>query len=143
MKKQLAVTVCLAVLIGLLAAAASAAEKKKEKKGKPKLPAAARGFAGMIQGEVVAVKKAKLALKVAKIGQVWKHSKAKDPQSLVGVEVRVVCRQEGGKPAESLARFLKTLKPGDSTELDVANQKGSLMTLLELTEEQREKVKDK
>jgi len=79
-------------------------------------------------------------LKVEKIGRVWKHSKAKDPQSLVGQEVRVVLRKENDKPAETLVRFLKTLKAGDATELDVNNQKGRVLTLLELTEEQRKKI---
>ena len=142
--KRLFAAAGVVVLVSLLAAAAVAAEKeKKKKRERPKLPAAAKGFAGMIQGKVVAVKKARLTLKVEKIGRIWKHSKAKDPQSLVGVEVRVNCRKENGKEAEMLLRYLKTLKPGDATELDVANKKGNLLTLLELTEEQRKKIGQK
>ena len=142
--KRLFTAACAVMLVGLLVAAAAAADKeKKKKKERPKLPAAAKGFAGMIQGKVVAVKKAGLTLKVEKVGQVWKHSKAKDPQSLVGLEVRVGCRKENGKPSERHLRFLKTLKPGDATELDVANKKGDSLTLLELTAEQRKKIEEK
>ena len=140
MRRWVTATICVAVIAGLCAAAEAAAEKEKKKKERAKLPAAAKGFAGMIEGEVVSVRKVGLVLKVGKVTKVWEPNKAEDPESLVGVEVRVVCRKEGEKPAERQVRFLGTLKKGDTTILDVANKKGNVLTLLELTEEQRKKV---
>ena len=135
------VGICLALIVGLSAAVALAAGKgDKGTKSKAKLPAAAKGFAGMVEGKVVAVKKAKIVIEIQKIGKVWKHSKAEDPESLVGIEAVVVCRKEEDKPAERQLKFLATLAPGDITELDVANRKGKTLTLLELTQEQRDKI---
>jgi hypothetical protein len=137
MRRWAVASVCVAVIAGVLATAGTGAEKEKKR---AKLPAAAKGFAGMIEGKVVSVKKASLVLKVDKVAQVWEANKAKDPQSLIGAEVRVVCRKEADKPAEKQVRYLGTLKAGDTTVLDVANKKGNALTLLELTEEQREKA---
>ena len=140
MNRWFVVSLCAAVMVGLLATVGTAADKPKKGKPKVKLPAAAKGFAGMIEGKVVAVKKRGLVLEVKKIGEVWKHSKAQDPKSLVGVKVRIVCRKEQNKPAPRQVKYLATLKPGDTTVLDVANKKGNILVLLELTQEQREKV---
>jgi len=131
---------CVALVFSLMVTVVSAADKEKKKKERVKLPAAAKGFAGMIQGEVIAVKKGRVTLKVEKVVKVWEPNKAKDPKSLVGVEVRVICRKEDEKPSERQLKFLSTLKPGDKPMLDVANKKGGILTLLELTEEQRKLI---
>ena len=47
----------------------------------------------------------------------------------------------GLRTARRFGAELKLLKVGEKVDLDVAHQKGEALTLLELTEEQREKVK--
>lgn len=143
MRKRLIVLLSLAVIAGLLVTAGTAAEKEKKKRSRVVLPAAAKGFAGMIEGKVVAAKGTKIVLAVEKIGAVWKHSKAEDPESLVGQKVVVVCRVEEGKPASNHVRFIATLKAGETTSLDVRNDKGNRLVLLELTAEQRQRIAEK
>jgi len=143
MRKRWIVLLSLTVIAGLLATAGTAAEKEKKKKSRVVLPAAARGFAGMIEGKVVAAKGTKIVLAVEKIANVWQHSKAENPESLVGQKVVVVCRMEEGKPAGNLVRFIATLKAGETTKLDVRNDKGNRLVLLELTAEQRERIAEK
>jgi hypothetical protein len=107
------------------------------------LPDAATGFAGMIQGAVTKQHGDGFVLKVATIAETWKHSKAKNPKSLIGRAVAVDVRQENGKPAKDIARFVKSLKTGERVVIDVAHQeKGEALTILELTEEQRKRVKE-
>jgi hypothetical protein len=94
----------------------------------------------MIAGKVTGTDENKVTVEVTKIDKVWKHSKAKNPESLVGQKVVVVPSTEG-RHVESVARFLKNLKVGEEVVLDVANKKGNTLTLLELTKEQQERIK--
>ena len=148
MKKRLAQLVGLGIVLAVAFTCAQAtAAPKKERKERPKrekreagLPPAAKGFAGMIQGKVTAKTDAGgVVLAVEKVTKVWKHSKAKEPKSLVGKKVLVVPPGEG-KHNENIVRFLKTVKVKDEMTVDVANKKGNVLTLLELTKEQREKI---
>ena len=111
-------------------------DEKTTKAKKPALPDAAAGFAGMIQGEVLRKFDGGFTLKVEKIARQWEHNKAKDAQSLVGKTVMIDVNRRG----ENIARFLKTLKVGEQVTLDVAHKYGETLTLLELTEDQRERV---
>ncbi len=100
------------------------------------LPQAARGFAGMISGKVVSKKGNQITVSVAEVGRVWKTNRAENPKALVGHNVTV-----DGFKADQIARFVEMLKEGESVSLDVANKEGSSLTILELTEDQRERVK--
>lgn len=102
------------------------------------IPAAAKGFAGMLRGKVVGTQKGQITIEVAEITNVWEHSKAEIPKALVGKNV-VVKARDG---AEQIARFVSTVTPGESLKLDVANREGDTLTILELTESQRERVKE-
>jgi hypothetical protein len=146
MKKAFVSFLSLAVIVGVTLVclqAAAAAEKKeggKKEKKESGLPPGAKGFAGMIQGKVTAkTDGGGVVLAVESIAKVWKHSKAKEPKSMVGKKVRVVAPTEG-KHAENIVRFLKGVKVDDEITVDVANKKGDTLTLLELTKEQREKI---
>jgi len=105
---------------------------------KPRLPDPASRFAGMIQSKVVAkYDSGDLALAVEKVTEVWSHSKAKDPSSLVGKTVLVNGRKENGEP---VARFIRGLKKGQTITIDVAHLgKGEALTILELTQQQRQR----
>jgi len=105
------------------------------------LPDPASGFAGMIRAKVVAKKDAGLVVLVEEVTKEWEHSKAPSAKSLVGKKVLVDLPMEDGKPVKAVARLFKLLKVGEVTALDVAHKKGEALTVLELTEDQREWVK--
>jgi hypothetical protein len=102
------------------------------------LPDAAAGFAGMVQGKVAQKLDGALVLKVTQVVKQWEHNTSKDSQSLVGKAVLV---KAGGREG-NVARFVKMLKVGEDVTLDVAHKGGEALVLLELTEDQRERVKE-
>ena len=108
------------------------------------LPDPACCFAGMIGGKVLAKHDGQIVVAVEEVPRVWKTSKARDPQSLVGKRVRVGQSKEAGRYAQLVTRFLADLKPGETVALDVAHKgQGEALTILELTEEQRRRVSGK
>lgn len=102
------------------------------------IPTAAKKFSGMLRGNVVETQQGQMIVEVAEITNVWEHNKAENPKALVGKKV-VVKAREG---AEQIAQFIRTVKPSESLELDVANQEGDTLTILEMTESQRERVRE-
>jgi len=104
---------------------------------KAALPEAAVGFSGMIQGKVAQTFDGGFTLVVEKIAKEWEHNKAKKSKSLVGKTISI---KAGGKDG-NVARFVKMLKPGEEIAIDVADKGGEAFTILELTEDQRERVK--
>jgi hypothetical protein len=103
------------------------------------LPDAAKGFAGMVKGKVVRAR-GTVVLAVEAVPEVWEHSKAQDPKSLVGKQVVMEGSRRDCDEAGRIARFLRSLKAGDEVTLDVAHQRGEVLTVVELTEEQRAKA---
>ena len=107
---------------------------------KPRLPDPAASFAGMISGKVVTTyDSGEFVLGVAKVVKQWRNSKAADANSLVGKTVLVAPRKDGD---ESIAKFIRSLKLGEVITIDVAHRgKGEALTIIELTEPQRKRVK--
>ncbi len=101
------------------------------------LPAAAKGFSGMLRGEVVGKQDGGIVVAVQEITNVWQQSKAEEPKSLVGKKVLVMPRDG----AEQTVRFVNAVKAGESIKLDVGNKEGDTLVILELTQEQRERAK--
>lgn len=99
------------------------------------LPDAARRFAGMIRGEVLEKRDDGLVFQVQQVVEEWEHSAAGDAKSLAGKKVLV-----DAADAEAVRAFLKLVKAGETVSIDVAHKRGEALTLLELTEEQRERV---
>jgi hypothetical protein len=112
--------------------------EKAVKAKKLPLPDAAAGFAGMIRGKVAQKFDGGVVLKVTKVVKEWEHNKAKDSQSLVGKAVLI---KAGGREG-NVARFVKMLKVGEEVTIDVAHKGGEALVLLELTEDQRERVRE-
>jgi hypothetical protein len=110
---------------------------KPDKPKKSALPDGAAGFAGMVRVTVVQKLDVGLVVKVGEVAKLWEANKAQDPKSLIGKTILV----QGGKGEGNIARFLKTLKTGEEVALDVADKGGGALTILELTEEQRERAK--
>jgi len=101
------------------------------------LPAGTRGFAGMLRGKAVAHDQGQLLVEITEVSNVWRHSKAETPRQLVGKKVLVGAQAN----AEKIGRFLQLVQPGETLQLDVAHRDGDTLILLELTEEQRQRVK--
>jgi hypothetical protein len=108
----------------------------------PRLPDPAAFFAGMIQGKVVAKHDGEVVVAVEKVTKLWRSNKADNPEALIGKKVLVNGPKADSRHGESVARFLATLKVGETVEIDVAHRKGEALTILELTEDQRERVKE-
>lgn len=100
------------------------------------LPDSAASFAGMIRGVVVEKREGQFVFKVGRVLKVWKTSRAKDAEALIGKNVLVQAGEH-----DSIRRFVALLKSGDEVSLDVAHKEGEVLTILELTEDQRERVK--
>ena len=91
----------------------------------------------MLRGKVVGKQDGGLVVSVQEITKVWRQSKAEEPKSLVGKKVLVTARDG----AERTARFVQAVKVGESIKLDVGNKEGDTLVILELTSDQRERVK--
>ena len=109
---------------------------------RPRLPDAAAFFSGMIEGKVVGKIDHGVLLSVEKIAKVWRNSKAKDPEALIGKKVPITVGKEDGRYASLVAKFLAGLELGETVALDVAHRKGETLTVLEVTAEQRKRVAD-
>lgn len=97
------------------------------------LPDAAASFAGLVRGNVLQVRDESIVLHVKQVVRQWDHSQATDAESLV--DKRVVINSVENPPVR---QFLRSLKRGDEVTLDVAHRNGEILTLLELTDEQRQ-----
>ena len=114
---------------------------KSDQVKKPRLPDPAAFFAGMIQGKVVAKHDGEIVVAVEKVTRVWRANKAENPKALEGKTVLVTGSKEDGHYAKLVARFIDKLKTGEAVTLDVAHKgKGEALTILELTEEQRNRM---
>ena len=109
-----------------------------------RLPAGARLFSGLVGGIV----KAKhddgtFSFRVAKVHRVWKSSKARKPESLVGKTVRVGPRWvkgDDGKwhPYRLHVAFIRRLDDGEDYRIEIQNAELDHFHILELSAEQRE-----
>ena len=90
----------------------------------------------MIRAKVAAKRKGQIVVVVDQVKRQWRTSRAKDAESLVGKRVLVAAG-----PHDLVRRFVAGLEVGETIELDVANKEGEVLTVLELTEEQRERAK--
>lgn len=104
--------------------------------GHEPIPEGGQGFAGMLTGKVVAKQYGQVVLEVAEINKTWRHNKAEEPQSLVSKKVLVTARDGNA----TIDRFLGLLKVGGTVAVDVAHKKGDALTILELSEKQRERI---
>ena len=113
-----------------------AAEGKDQAAAKIYLPDLAASFAGMISGKVVAKRDGQIVVAVDAVAKQWEHSRAKKAEAMVGKNVVV-----DGTANDRIHKFVTSLKVGEAVTLDVAHKRGEVLTILELTEEQRERVK--
>ena len=80
-----------------------------------------------------------LVVQVDEVVKEWRSNKAENSKSLEGKRVLVVAPNGEG---QIIARFVASLKVGETVTLDVAHKKGEALTILELTEDQRERIQE-
>ena len=85
-----------------------------------KVPKGLAGFRGVLQGALASKGEKDLVLKVEKVLDVSKESKADNPNAAVGKELKIRIRAQN-KNAEKLLEALKELKPGDRLDVEVAH----------------------
>lgn len=105
------------------------------------LPDPASLFAGMVRGEIVEKRRGAFVLLVDEVAREWKHSKAADSGSLEGKKVLVNGPGEDAANAQSIGRFIRLVRVGEKVTLDVAHRRGEALTILELSTDQRERVR--
>jgi hypothetical protein len=104
---------------------------------KAAIPEGGVGFAGMIRGKVVHKLDHGLVVQVSAVVKTWEHNKAKEADRLV--DATLVVKVAAGN--ENMAKFIGLVHEGEEVTLDVAHKERGALTLVELTEEQRERVK--
>lgn len=113
---------------------------------RPELPDALRGFAGELVGTVVATYDVGFTIQVTEVASTWDHSKATDPSTAVGRTLVVNLRWEqdddgAWRMAPRQVAWLRgCVKAGDRVRVDLANREGERLYLMELSEEQHERV---
>lgn len=100
------------------------------------LPDPAANFAGLIRGTVTRKLDRGIVVKISGVPKQWKQSGAKEAEALVGKSVVVTPGEN-----QNARRLIRLLQPGNEVTLDVAHKSGETLTILELTEEQRARVK--
>ena len=108
------------------------------------LPPGIKGFDGTLGGRVVSVEPdgTSLVLKVADVLHVNDRSTARAPKSIVGREVTITPQMTKGKDGKSYpqprhAEFVKSLKPGQSVQIDCGHASGNTLEIMILTRDQR------
>lgn len=125
-------TLAALTLAATLAAPAIADEPKaggqetRATSAEPKVPASVHGFSGEVVGTIVSkdTDGASLVLKVQKVTNVWKNSKAEQPRDLIGCTVPI---------EKFFGRFLDVLlvvKPGDTVMVEVKHVRGDQLQFL-------------
>jgi hypothetical protein len=135
MKKVAVLAVCMVLCLSVVALA-----------GYDKLPKGMKGFSGMLRGKVISKEKKGIVIKVEKILKLWKGNKAENPESAIGKKLLVMPRWvkgDDGKwhPYELHILFLKRIKVGETIDIEVINEEGDVLHILELSGKQRELAK--
>ena len=107
------------------------------------LPDPAAKFAGLIRGEVVSKRRGGVVVVVKEVIKTWENNRASDAKALIGKRVLVVGYKKKDRDANTIDRFLRSLKKNEVVALDVAHKEGEALTLLELMEEQRHRIQKK
>ncbi|MBI4613173.1 MAG: hypothetical protein HY720_06140 [Planctomycetes bacterium] len=109
------------------------------------LPDGMKGFSGELSGTIVSTGELGIVLAVERVGRVWEKNEAPHPGSAVGkkllINVQWVQGDDGNwHPFETHVRFFRTLRPHQKLMIEVVNDEGERLHVLELTEEQRERA---
>ena len=106
-------------------------EETEKPKEEPRLLEGARGFKGIFVGTLVEKGEATYVLKVEKVTKAWKNSAAKNPESVVGTNVKMTLRWKG-RVRERLVPMLRELKAGDRVEVGASHVEADVFANVEL-----------
>ena len=95
------------------------------------IPAALKGFKGMMTGKLVEKGKTSFTFKLATIKKVWKGNKAKEPQKAVGLTLRLSLRKVSAHHGARIMKNYRGLKNGDAIELEAFDLGGSTLCVKE------------
>ncbi|MHC4605359.1 MAG: hypothetical protein ACYTAF_00295, partial [Planctomycetota bacterium] len=119
-------------------------EKKHDKKHEAKdLPKGVIGFSGRVRGVVKGkLDKGGFLFYVGRILKTWKDNKARHPDKLKGMTIKIGPRWQKAKDGkwhqvEIQVLFIRKLKKNMEMTLEIAFAEGDWFHILELTEEQR------
>lgn len=130
------------LLVGLLYSFAFAPGKPPEKL---KFPDELKGFKGTIGGAVISKQDNGFTIKIMKVGNILPGNKAANPESAVGKIVLISAGGEKGKdgkwrPIEAQIKFISSLKFGEIIKIQVVNDEGERLHIIELDQWQRERA---
>ncbi len=113
--------------------------------GPDSFPLILRGFSGMVKAKVVSKEKKNLIkLKISKVLKIWKDNASEEPWKLEGMTVKVGpnWHKVKGKwrPYERHTTFINKLKKGEELDIELKYGERDVMSILELSQEQRERV---
>ena len=94
------------------------------------------GFQGILVGTIVSKAEDEFVLKVEKVSQSWRNSKARSPESLVGKDVEITLRREG-RVNDRLARALAERKVGERVEVGAQHIEGNVLAAIEVLRKAR------
>ncbi|TET31965.1 MAG: hypothetical protein E3J72_20955 [Planctomycetota bacterium] len=108
------------------------------------LPDGMHGFSGILKGKVVGKIRNGFVLLVTDVVRLWKNNEAENPESAVGKRLPILAQwreSDNGKwhPDEIHLRFIKGLDIGAVIKIEVVNDEGERLHILELSREQRKK----
>jgi len=112
----------------------------------PQIPDGLKGFSGTLRGKVTEVHQDGKAfhMDVTAVVNVWRKNTAPNPRSAVGQNLLINAQWEnrGGAwhPVENHVRFIKTLKVGEEIDIEVVNDEGERLHILELSRAQRDRA---
>jgi len=94
------------------------------------IPAALRGFRGMLVGTVTAKGDGRFAMKVRQIARVWDGNRADNPKAAVGSVVWLALNPKS-RMADRQRAVLRTLKVGDRVSVEPFDLGGDCLTVVE------------
>ena len=95
------------------------------------IPAALKGFQGMMSGKLTKKGETMIAFKIGKIMKKWKGNKAEKPEAAVGETIALTLKDISAHHRERLMKNYRGLKVGDDIELEAFDLGGKNLAVKE------------
>jgi len=111
------------------------------------MPDSLKGFSGVLIGNVLPKDQLGFWLKINGIGEIWNNNEADHPKTAIGKTVLINAQWQRGAenhwhPVPSHVRFIANLELGEKIAIEVINDEGERLHILELSEKQREREEE-
>ena len=124
-RPKLSVFVSATVTLGVLAASSGRVHAGEA------IPAALKGFQGMMSGKLTKKGETMIAFKISKIMKKWKGNKAENPGAAVGETIVLTLKDISAHHRERLMKNYRGLKVGDDIELEAFDLGGKYLAVKE------------